>query len=723
MTVQTGADRVVLGAPGVFYLPQVPQPRVAVERLDVAAFVGVAARGPAYEPVDDVALAAADVSHLRTVPVPVDSWDEYVELFGGFESPGLLPHAVAAYFAQGGRRAYVLRVVAPAGDGESAPAEASPPPGCAAFPLLPGVLELRARNEGSWGDRLQVTWSYTTRVLTASVTGGPGATEVLLDAGSAVALGSVLRLTPAATGAGSAAAGSSGAGSSGAGSAGAVGAADTGIVERVVRRGRPAGTGVDLVAVLRPGLPSGPGTVVELVEGRLAVTDTDPRRRREELFTGLGLQAAHPRFLVDVLRRDARLVAPLEGRCGGVLPDPGLLPVTRRVADESGTDRWDRVVPDHFFGGPEGADPAAREGIPALAGIDEVAAFVVPDLFAPPVTVTVPPPGSRPDGGPACFRPCRPATGPVGPVAAANPLLTGLTLDPTDPDGLTELVTRQRRLVAAAEALRTVALLDVPPGLNDAQVLRWRSWFGSSFAAAYHPWLRVVGPDPAGALVDVPPSAVAAGIVARCELREGIARGPANEIATGVVALAAPVTQAVHDRLHQLGVDVFRAGPDGIRLTGARTLSTDADLRQLTARRLLMEVERVVLRQLGWTVFEPAGDRLRAGIRRHLDQLLGELFDAGAFAGGTPAESWFVDVGLPEETGTGRLVVQVGVAPAQPLEFVLVTVVLDADGAQEPQLAVGGAVLPAVPTAGVGGTTGGAAGVAATGTGTAVRRG
>ena len=60
----------------------------------------------------------------------------------------------------------------------------------------------------------------------------------------------------------------------------------------------------------------------------------------------------------------------------------------------------------------------------------------------------------------------------------------------------------------------------------------------------------------------------------------------------------------------------------------------------------------MVLRQLGWTVFEPAGDPLRAGIRRHLDQLLGELFDAGAFAGGTPAESWFVDVGVPEDDRT-----------------------------------------------------------------------
>jgi hypothetical protein len=199
---------------------------------------------------------------------------------------------------------------------------------------------------------------------------------------------------------------------------------------------------------------------------------------------------------------------------------------------------------------------------------------------------------------------------------------------------------------------------------------------------------------PGRRLIEIPPSAVAAGIIARSELRQGLARGPANELAAQVVDLVAAVPPDLHDQLHRLGVDVFAMTPEGVRLTGARTLSTDPALARLTTRRLLMEIERVVLRQLGWTVFEPAGDRLRTGIRRHLEQLLGELSDAGAFAGGTPEESWFVTVGEPDATGPGRLVVEIGVAPAAPLEFILVRVVLDAGGAEEPQLLLGGAVLP-----------------------------
>ena len=43
--------------------------------------------------------------------------DEYRRAFGGFEGPGLLPYAVAAFFDQGGRRAYVARVVHDYGPG------------------------------------------------------------------------------------------------------------------------------------------------------------------------------------------------------------------------------------------------------------------------------------------------------------------------------------------------------------------------------------------------------------------------------------------------------------------------------------------------------------------------------------------------------------------------------------------------------------------------------
>lgn len=657
-----------LGAPGVYFAPPVPQPRTATEPMDVAAFVGVAPRGPAYEPADDPSLLGEGTRFVPSVAVPVDSWDAYVQTFGGFTGPGLLPHAVAAYFAQGGRRAYVVRIVArPAGR----PVEE--PPGCAQYRLVNG-LRLRARNEGSWGDQLTIELRFSTRVLIATVSprgtgpqpdpAGPG---LVLQPGSVVPVGTLLRL--------------------GGPGDGAVLATVTGLV----RVGRPDAVGTDLVARLDRVVPPalGPEPVVELVEGELAVTDRDDGPSRTERFTGLGLRAAHPRALGSVLLRESRLLAPVDDGAADVVVPVDLAPLRVGVPVRGGRDRWHLVTEQDLFGAVSGDETAGTEGIEALAGAPEVATIVVPDLYARPVaagTATT----EEPAGDPA-FRPC--ATSRAASRVTADPggRLDQLTLDPTDAEELQRIVDRQRRLVAVAERLQVVALLDVPPGLRTAQVLRWRSWFDSSCAAAYHPWLRTPGPARDDPLVDLPPSAVAAGLIARCELRDGISRGPANERAVGVVDVAESLDDGTHGELHRLGIDVLRLRSDGVWLTGARTLSADPVLRQLTVRRLLLMLHRVVRRQLAWTVFEPADGALRAGLRRHLEQVLGELAAAGAFAGATPAESWFVRVGRPDEEGPGRLVVQVGVAPSEPMEFLVVRVALDAEGAIESGLDVGGA--------------------------------
>jgi phage tail sheath protein FI len=218
-------------------------------------------------------------------------------------------------------------------------------------------------------------------------------------------------------------------------------------------------------------------------------------------------------------------------------------------------------------------------------------------------------------------------------------------------------------------------------------VLGWRARFGSSYAAAYHPWLRVPSPHPAGGLITIPPTGAAAGLLARSERQAGVPRGPANLPVVGPVDLTAHVTDAEHDELHQAGVNAFRLRPDAVWLAGARTLSRDRAWRQLSVRRLVSLVERAVAHQLQWTVFEPNDDQLRSGLVRLLEGLLGTLFEQGAFAGATPAESWFVRVAAGPDTAAeadrGEVVVEVGVAPSEPTEFILVRVRLEADGATQ----------------------------------------
>jgi hypothetical protein len=276
-------------------------------------------------------------------------------------------------------------------------------------------------------------------------------------------------------------------------------------------------------------------------------------------------------------------------------------------------------------------------------------------------------------------------------------------LDGADPTDLAMIIERQRRVVAVAELRRRfVALLDVPTRLPTARVTDWRSEFDSSFAGAFHPWLgvprgvssgsdasgsRASSPGPLGLgqpAVLVPPSAFAAGIMAEREQRLGLSRGPANQLAQGAVLAAEGVGEAEADRLHLQSINVFAAERDGFRLAAARTLSSDPQYRQLSVRRLMTMLALTVERQGQWLVFEPNTVALRSRLVGTLTQLLRDLHRQGAFSGATEAESFFVrcdaSVNPPELQALGRLVAEIGVAPAAPLEYLVLRIASDGDG-------------------------------------------
>ena len=245
---------------------------------------------------------------------------------------------------------------------------------------------------------------------------------------------------------------------------------------------------------------------------------------------------------------------------------------------------------------------------------------------------------------------------------------------------------------------RFVALLDAPSRLSRRDLPRWRSEFDCDYAAAYHPWLAVPGDDPDRRAVSVPPSAVAAGVIAARESRLGLPWGPANEVAAGVVTADDVVTDAVHDELHLAGINVFRAERDGFRLTAARTLSSDASYRQLSVRRLMTMIALIVERKAQWLVFEPNTAELRAALFHTLTQFLRDLFRRGLCrrhravlvlrALRRPAQPGVL-------TGAGRLVAEIGVAPSRPLEYLVLRISQDTDGGTSvPPLVPAGAARP-----------------------------
>ncbi|MFI5979773.1 phage tail sheath C-terminal domain-containing protein [Streptomyces sp. NPDC051555] len=669
-----------LGAPGVYREARRPPPSFGPVRLDVAGFVGVAPRGP----VD--------------TPVAVDRWTDYLDRFGGFEGPGLLPYAVRAFFAQGGVRAHVLRV---------APLPRAPHPAAQQAHALHRTrlgagtgagtgagsgpeVDLRARDEGSWGGRLAVRWEFTGSEQFAAVVTGR---ELALPEARIPPVGSVLRLRGA------------GLPTTGeffriTGFADAPSATDPG-------PGPAAGGPRRRTAVLDRPPVTGPGgrTVTLAVEAEavtvtITVTDPDPARPRQERFAGLGLGGDHPRPAAAVLAAESLLVTP-----DGTWPDP-LLPPDGRLGSalsrpvRPGLDRYAGIGPDSFqgpcpvdllpVGGAEvvedpgaapGSGPTPAVGMDRMALVTEVALLAVPDLLweygEAPETTELPtrtPPG-------AVFAPCPPPSPPLTTRSAAREfLLDGVTQLP-------EILRRQQRLVALAERQRRfVALIDVPPRLPVRAVARWRAAFDSSYAAAHHPWLGVMpAEDPRGSAVLVPPSGFAAGIIAERERRLGLPWGPANELAADAVTAAQRLAEADHDALHLLGIDVFRAERDGFRLASARTLSSDPDYRQLSVRRLMTMLRLALDRQAQVLAFEPHSPALRAELRGAVVQLLRGLHRSGAFAGDREEESFFVHcderLNPAWSQGLGRLVAEIGVAPAQPLEYLVLRISQDGDGA------------------------------------------
>ncbi len=136
--------------PGVYFLPPAQPATLALPRLDVAAFVGFAQRGPLHTPV-----AVEDVDTYRAV------FGGDVALARDGEAPTAaartvrahLPEAAAAFFKNGGRRCYVVRVA-----GEEASSARLRVPGLVGLDAAgnPRLAWLHAGSPGAWSERLRL---------------------------------------------------------------------------------------------------------------------------------------------------------------------------------------------------------------------------------------------------------------------------------------------------------------------------------------------------------------------------------------------------------------------------------------------------------------------------------------------------------------------------------------------------------------------------------------
>ncbi|MEX2631489.1 MAG: phage tail sheath C-terminal domain-containing protein [Tistlia sp.] len=603
---------------------------VSVVRTDVTGFVGIAEKGPLGR------------------PVRIETMRQFETVFGGYLGSAFLAYSVRAFFENGGRRCLVVRVAAGNPATGAAPAIRSIPDTGGG----PG-LEIAASSPGSWGNGLTVTINTAWRAETVAANPPVAATALAVAATEGFAAGQLVRLS------------------------------QPGLAEqyRILAAVDPGARLLHFVhpepasrrATDRPlaGLLPGAPVRIERLDYDLAVSSNG---LPVALYAGLSLVPGGPRYVADVLR-------PVEPDDDGVLPGPPpplTVTVPERPAGEIPLPL--AVVPGvplALAGGRDGLgelSPADfKAGLAALEDQRDLSILAVPDILIEPLrrpVLSYDPPTLDP-----CV-PCPP------PPAAAEPLPPPLAELPPR-FGEAAIAEVQAAMLEQCERLRDrVALVDPPwravrgeaVGLGAVQA--WRSRFDSAFGALYLPWLAV--PDPLGLAPTrmIPPSGHVAGQIAATDIATGPHRAAANSPLAWAQAASLEVGAGGHGLLNSAGLNVI-AARDGrpLRILGARTMSSDPAWRFLPVRRFVSMLRRALDAATQWAVFEPNSAETRALLAQSIGIFLESLRRGGALAGDRPAEAFRVRCdetnNPPSARAVGELLVDIAVAPARPLEFIL----------------------------------------------------
>ena len=637
-------------APGA-YLQRNDQrpPSLATLRTDIAGFAGIAERGPIG------------------VAVPIESFRQFQAVFGDFIAGGYLAYCVRAFFENGGLRARVVRVAS------TDPALGAASASCA-IPTLSASWTVCASSPGSWGEQIAVSLIERTG-------------QADIDLGQSTAFYAVAATT-------------------------AQFAANS------------------LVRLSQPGQPTQFHVVaaVDSSAHRLYWLDPNPARRggRQAALTGFDPNGP---LLAEALTYDllvyfsGQLTAIYQGlsivpeaqnyagvllqpvdftrpRPPGALPLISLLPSALAPSDippplvvvadallplSGGRDGLAALAASDFIGAPGGAAFGAPTpqplGLAALCAAPDVAMIAIPDILIrpePPKIFLTPVAPLNPC--PVCPPPPAPAT-PATPVVLAEqpPIFSDQAI-----------LAVQAAMLQQCETLGDrVALLDPPwdaaagnAGADPVQA--WRGNFDSEFGALYFPWL--LAPDPLGlaATRAVPACGHIAGLIAATDLAVGVHKAPANANlawAQNVTVSLDPVTQGA---LNSAGINaILGASGRPLRVMGARTVSSDPNFRFLNVRRLLCMIRAALELCARWVVFEPNSPHTRASLSATISRFLNQLFKQGALAGASAAAAFQVvcnDSNNPEATQIlGQLLVDIGVAPCVPFEFVLLRLGRSAD--------------------------------------------
>lgn len=181
----------------------------------------------------------------------------------------------------------------------------------------------------------------------------------------------------------------------------------------------------------------------------------------------------------------------------------------------------------------------------------------------------------------------------------------------------------------------------------------------------------------------MPPSPAIAGIYASVDGSRGVWKSPAN---VGLQDIIGPVFQITDQLQENMNIDAtsgksinaIRAFTGkGTLVWGARTLDGNSnDFKYISVRRFYIMVEESARKAANAFVFEPNDGNTWVKVRAMIENYLTNLWRLGALAGSKPEQAFYVKIGLGQtmtfdDVLNGRMIVEIGMAPVRPAEFII----------------------------------------------------
>ena len=233
-------------------------------------------------------------------------------------------------------------------------------------------------------------------------------------------------------------------------------------------------------------------------------------------------------------------------------------------------------------------------------------------------------------------------------------------------------------LIEQCERLKyRFAVIEAPRASTIPQVEAYRNQFDTRYAAIYYPWLTINDPL-TGRPRTAPPSGHVIGVYARVDNTRGVHKAPANEVLGGITGLELTLTNGEQGVLNEpRNINVirdFRQSQRGIRIWGARCVTSDTDWKYVNVRRLFIYLEHSLDKGTQWVVFEPNDEPLWARARQSRLDVPDARLARRRAAGAKAEQAFFVTCDrttmTQDDIDNGRLIMVIGIAPVKPAEFV-----------------------------------------------------